>query len=306
MVTAKQATLDVLCIGQAAFDLVMTVDRHPGPDEKCTASGLMTCGGGPAANAAVAVARLRGRSAFAGYIGNDLYGDQHLQELAREGVDTRFVVRGSQSTPLSVILVKPDGQRTVVNHKGRVPLLASNGFDLEKCSPRTILFDGHQHQLSLHLAETARRMHIPTILDAGSVHEGTINLLPRTDYLVASSRFATDFTREANYHVALDVLSNHSPVVVITLGEKGLIWKSGRRASEMPAFRIEARDTTGAGDTFHGVFALALARGRQLVDALRYASAAAALCCTRLGARPGIPTGKELTDFLKRAGRIRE
>jgi len=295
--TSDKIELDVLCIGQAAFDVIMTVDHHPGPDEKCFASGLLSVGGGPAANASVAVARLGGSSALAGYLGLDIYGEQHLQELLREGVDTRWIVRNSNPTPLSVVLVKPNGERTVLNHKDRTPVLMPSDLDLANCHPQVILFDGHQPWISIDIAQSARRDHIPTILDAGSVHEGTLKLLPHTDFLVASSKFAQELSGKTDPGEALDALCKHCPCVVITMGEKGCVWKSGARKGSIPAFKVKVLDTTGAGDTFHGAFAISIARGQNLLAALEYASAAAALCCQKLGARPGIPSEVELRRF---------
>jgi len=300
--SSAQSAIDVLCVGLATFDLIMSVDHHPAADEKCFASGLTACGGGPAANAAVAVARLDGTSAFAGYLGKDLYGNQHLRELTATGVDTQWIVRRSQPTPLSVILVKPNGDRTVVSHKALTPCLMPKDQDLTSCRPRAMLFDGHQPLVSLELVETARRRKIPTILDAGSVHEGTLELIPFTDYLVASMKFAQDFSAGLDLRAALELLGSRSPFVAITLGAEGLVWKHGAEEGKIPSFQVTAVDTTGAGDTFHGAFALAIARGRRFAEALRYASAAAALCCTRLGARPGIPTRNELDAFAEARG----
>jgi sulfofructose kinase len=186
--------IDVLCVGHAAFDLTMAVGHHPGADEKCSAASLLSCGGGPAANAAVTVSRLGGRSAFAGYLGNDLYGRLHYEELQQEGVALEWVVRGDAPTPLSVVLVKPDGLRAVVNHKADTPALPASAVDFSGCAPRAILFDGHEPELSLKLAATARARGVPVLLDAGSVHEGTRAVLAHTDFLVASARFARDFT----------------------------------------------------------------------------------------------------------------
>lgn len=292
-------TIDVLCVGMATYDIVMTVDHHPGPDEKCFATGLLGCGGGPASNAAVTVSRLGGKSAFIGYLARDIYGERHIEELLSEGVETRWIVRSTQPTPISVILVKPNGDRTVVSFKSATPSLETADIDLANCNPSAILFDGHQQLISEGLAEFARNKKIVTILDAGSVHQGTIELLPFTDYLVASAGFAREFTGEANPCAALKVLSRQVPVAVITLGENGLVWKSGSAEGEMAALSVEPIDTTGAGDTFHGAFSLAIAQGREFSEALKFASAAAALCCTKLGARPGIPTKRELNDFLE-------
>lgn len=302
--SASKLAIDVVCVGHAAFDLTMEVDHHPGPDEKCSASSIITSGGGPAANAAVTVSRLGGRSAFAGYLGNDLYGCQHYEEFQTEGVILDWVVRGPCPTSLSIILVKPDGQRTVVNHKKQTPPLRNDQVDFSRCHPRVVLFDGHEPEISIPLAKTARAGNIPTILDAGSVHHGTIGLLPYTDYLVTSAKFARDFTGKEDPQQALDILSKRAPCVAITVGLKGVLWMSGERRGALPAFAVNVADTTGAGDTFHGALALAIAQGESLAAAMHYASAAAAICCTRVGARPGIPTRGELESFLESGQRF--
>jgi sulfofructose kinase len=290
--------VDVLCLGFASFDLTMMVEHHPGPDEKCFATALVKCGGGPAANAAVVVARLGGTSAFAGYLGSDAYGEEHFSELVREGVRTELIVRGTFATPLSLILVKPGGERTVVSHRTMTPPLESEQLGLELCSARAILFDGHEPLISPALARSARGRGATTVLDAGSVHKGTVELSPLVDHLVASEKFARDFTGERNMQLALDVLQRVAPSVVITLGEKGLIWKTADTSGSLPACLIDALDTTGAGDTFHGAFALEIARGSAFGSALGFARAAAALSCKKLGARPGIPVRREVESFL--------
>lgn len=292
-------TLDVLCVGHASYDLIMTVDRHPGPDEKCSATGLVKSGGGPAANAAVAVARLGGSAAFAGYLGEDLYGCKHLKELEREGVRTDLIALGKHPTPLSFILVKPNGNRTVVNFKTATPPLNVDQINFACCSPTAILFDGHEPWISKPLVEAARNRGAITVLDAGSVHRGTLALLPLVDYLVASERFALDFTREQDPERAFRTLKQNSRSVVVTLGRRGLKWKDGHNEGVLPAFSVDAVDTTGAGDTFHGAFALEIARGASFASALVFASAAAALSCRRLGARLSIPTREDVQGLLR-------
>ena len=139
-----KTNVDVLCVGHACYDLVFGVDHHPDADEKTFAEKLISCGGGPAANAAVTVSRLGLKSAFAGYLGSDFFGQQHLEEFGRAEVNTDLIVRGNSPTPLSAILVKPDGRRTVVNYKGATAALAADSIDFSKCRPRVILFDGHE------------------------------------------------------------------------------------------------------------------------------------------------------------------
>jgi sulfofructose kinase len=299
MLIHSRFSVDVLCVGHASYDLIMTVDRHPGPDEKCSATSLVESGGGPAANAAVTVARLGGSAAFAGYLGEDLHGCEHLKELKREGVRTDLIVRGKHPTPLSFILVKPNGNRTVVNSKTGTPPLHVDQIDFACCAPTTILFDGHEPTISKPLAEAARNRGVITVLDAGSVHRGTLELLPLVDYLVASERFALDFTREQDPERAFRALKDEVRSAVVTFGERGLKWKDGRTEGSLPAFSVEAVDTTGAGDTFHGAFALEIARGTGFVGALIFASAAAAMSCKSLGARLSIPTREEVLGLLR-------
>lgn len=292
--------VDVLCVGHACWDITLMVDHHPKADEKCRADDLVNCGGGPAANAAVAVARLGGTSALVGYLGRDAYGEQHWQELIKEGVRTDFLVSGEHPTALSVILVKPDGERTVVNYKASTPPLDSTQVDFSSCRSRVILFDGHEPLLSAPMLRWAKKWNCATVLDAGSVHPGTLELAPQVDHLVASEKFSRDFTGKERPERALLALSEISPTVVITLGKDGLLWKRGQDQGALPAFPVKATDTTGAGDVFHGAYALCIARGMEFFSTLEYASAAAALSCTQAAARPGIPTHSLVTELLKK------
>lgn len=290
--------IDVLCVGHACYDLVFSIPHHPAEDEKIFANGLQACGGGPAANAAVTVSRLGFKSAFAGYLGRDLYGDKHYQEFIDYGVDTRLVVRGDSPTPLSAILVKPDGKRALINYKGATQPLQEGQIDFSSVKARAVLFDGHEPQLSLSLAKQARDESIPTVLDAGSLHEGTLALMTQVDYLACSEKFARQIAGAPE--TALTQLAEIAPAVIITLGEKGLIWRRNREQGTLPAFKVTATDTTGAGDAFHGALAAAVAADMAWQDSLRYASAAGALCCTKTGARLGLPTLHEQNALLGR------
>jgi sulfofructose kinase len=281
-------TVDVLCVGHAAYDLVYSVQHHPGEDEKIFADAFVHCGGGPAANAAVMAARLGLTSAFAGYLGNDLYGGLHYQELIDNSVAIACVVRGASPTPVSLVLVKPDGKRALINYKGETRVLPEGTVDFSSIKAKTILFDGHEPLISVPLAKWAQAQGIATVLDAGSVHEGTLALMDKVDYLVCSEKFAVQWAGDEN--TALRRMQGLSPNVVITLGERGVIWQQGETRGALPAFSVNVVDTTGAGDAFHGAFAAALALGMSWDDTLRYASAAGALCCTKAGARFGLPS----------------
>ena len=290
--------VDVLCVGTSAYDLTFGVEAHPQPDEKLFATSFVGCGGGPAANAAVTVARLGGTAVFAGYLGNDMFGQLHLEELKAEGVLTDWIVRGENPTPVSAIIAKPDGQRALIAYQAETRRLPADSIDFSRIEPKVILFDGHEPELSLPLATWAREKQIPTVLDAGSLHVGTEQLAERVDYLLVSEKFAQQFTREQNEQLALGKLNEVAPFVAITLGERGLIWKNKQAEGFLPAFTVNAIDTTGAGDTFHGAFAWCLAQKMAWQEGLRFASAAAALCCTKQGARHGIPNREAVERLI--------
>ncbi len=295
----EEACVDVLCVGHATYDLTFSVKEHPLPDEKVTALRFIGCGGGPAANAAVTVSRLGFQAAFCGYIGNDMYGEMHYSELVDEGVYLDLVVRGESPIPLSFILVKPDGKRSLVNYRGDTKPIPQHDIDISSLKTKAILFDGHEPLISPPIVELAKSRGIITILDAGSVHKGTKALITEVDYLVCSEKFAFQFTGGKEYSQALSILGETVLNVVITLGGEGLIWKSSQDTGFLAAYSIKAIDTTGAGDVFHGAFAACLAEGKDWLSTLQYANAAAALSCTKVGARRSVPNNFEVEDFLR-------
>lgn len=290
--------VDLLCIGHACYDLIFTVDHHPAADEKARASTFTSCGGGNAANAAITAARLGASVAFAGYLGADIYGDQHLAELHAAGVDTRLVVRGPDATPISAIFVKPDGARSIVNHRGDTNRLGAGDVPFESVQPKVMLFDGHQPVLAQAMADWAHEQGIVSVLDAESVNPGTVDLLRRCSIVAASEHFARAFSGADSARAGMAQLAQAAPCVIVTLGERGLIWQRGEETGSLPAFAVNVVDTTGAGDAFHGALAAGLAQAMAWLDLLRFASAAGALCCTKHGARLGIPSAQEVAELL--------
>ncbi len=290
-------SIDVLCAGMASYDLIFRVDRPLNEDDKSAASSLTQSGGGPAASASIAVSRLGLASAFAGYLGRDPFGDYLLNDFLEANVNLDLLVRDSAPTSISAVFVTPRGKRSLVNYRAPKPIPAQ-ALDFSKLRAKVILFDGHEPEISIPLLEYADRWNAKTVLDAGSVHEGTRQLAPCVDYLIASQKFALDFSGEKQIDAALEALTQHAPSVVVTVGERGLYWYHENRSGHLPAFRVDAVDTTGAGDAFHGAFAACLAREWDWEKTLLFSSAAAAISCTQLGGRPGLPTLREVRSFL--------
>ena len=298
MQVKQSVTIDVLCVGAGTYDLVYSVDHHPEPDEKIRATSFIGCGGGPAANGAVTVARFGLKSAFVGYLGYDIFGEAHFAELQQAGVLTDYVARGDYSSALSVVIVKPDGSRALVNYRKAESFLAAGSVDFSTIGAKVILFDGHEPHISPDLARVARQRNIVTVLDAGSIHSGTEELASLVDYLVCSEKFGLGFSGEKTEDKAVEKLSSYAPNVIITVGNRGLVWKNQEGSGRQEPYTVKSVDTTGAGDVFHGVLAACLAQEKNWFDSLRYASAAGALCCTKTGARLGIPTKQEIEEFL--------
>ncbi|EIQ00119.1 sugar kinase, ribokinase [Opitutaceae bacterium TAV1] len=291
--------IDVLCAGFACMDFSLTVPRHPAADEKLRAGSLGITGGGPAANAAVQVARLGGRTAFAGCVGHDLSGEQLRRAFADEGVGTSALVATLPQTPLAVILVKPDGRRSVVSHR-------ETGACPEPPFPpaRVVLIDGHRPEWTAGLAAHARACPAPLVLDAGSLNDATRDAARVADHVVASEAFACAALDgappdEAGLEKLAARLSRPDATWVVTLGARGLVWRHEGKAGRLPAFRVRVADTNGAGDAFHGGYAFALACGLPFVEMLRFASATAALACTRPGGWPSLPRAEEVERCLR-------
>ncbi len=289
-------SLDLLCIGHASYDQVFSIAYHPSRDEKMLADNLLSCGGGPAANAAVTAAKLGFKAGFCGYLGHDSYGDSHLSELEAHGINTQLIHRGDSPTPLSVVLVKPNGDRALINYKGNTQALAADSVDFSSVKTKTLLLDGHEAKLSLSALQQTHLKAVPSVLDAGSLHDGTLSLMSQVDYLVCSEKFAIQFA--GNPQSALSQLAAVAPWVVITLGAQGLIWQHGQETGNLDAPNIQAVDTTGAGDAFHGAFTAGVAANMAWQDLLYYASAAGAFCCTQLGARTSLPNREQHQQLL--------
>jgi sulfofructose kinase len=290
--------LDVLCVGYACVDLNFETSHHPGPDEKLRASSMHVCGGGPAANAAMAIQRLGGSAGFIGYLGSDALGESHYREFHAAGVDTAHIVRGAAPTPIAAVTIKPNGDRSVVDYRSTSNLIES-GPALASIKPRCLLTDGHQPLLATTLLDEARRAGIPSILDAGSLHDGTRMLYPKVDYLITSEKFSRELTDETDPRQALAALDGVAPFIAITCGAEGVYWQDESGQHHMPAFAIDPIDTTGAGDAFHGAFALGLAQSLPLRENLRRASACGALTCLKQGARSALPKREQVERLLR-------
>ena len=268
---------DVLCIGGACMDHYYFSEKHPKPDEKVRASSKMNAGGGPACNGAYASAVTDGKTALIAGLGKDAAGRQITEELSEEGVDCSACVSFDGSTSESVIIVKPNSDRAVVSYKN-TDLNITDDISVNFPDSKVSLHDGHQASLSLrHLTENPN---VISVIDAGSLHDGTKLLWDKVDWLVASRKFTRQFTGVDDNEKAFEALSERHEKVIVTLGADGVLWSVNGKKGRVSTYSVESIDSNGAGDVFHGAFALALAEGKNHQEAIAWASATAAVSTT--------------------------
>jgi sulfofructose kinase len=296
----------VICVGHSALDRVFTVDAWPQTSAKVRAKTLVEVGGGMAANAAVAVARLGGEAHFWGPVGEDSVADVMRAQLEAAGVDVRGLRRfAGLNSSTSAILIDARGERLIVSYRGTALEAPAGWLPLDQIGTAgALLADVRWPQGSIAALRAARRAGIPSVIDADTAEPATLqSLAGEADYAVFSEPGLACFSGAGDIEGGLRrALARGARLAAVTQGERGVFWVGAGRPEglqHLPAFAVPVVDTLAAGDVFHGAFALELARGKAPADALRFAAAAAAIKCTRPGGRSGSPSRDEVEKFLR-------
>jgi sulfofructose kinase len=294
----------VFCLGIATLDYVYSVETMPTRGEKYRSQDLAVVGGGCAGNASVAIARLGGRSWLATRLADDLTGDRIVADLAAEGVETGFAYRApGLRSPVSAILVDAAGERMVISYSdpampvdtGWLPTRLPDGAG-------AVLADTRWGEGALAALELARTAAVPGVLDADRKPPHP-DLVATASHVAFSAQALRELSGEDDPRLGLAKIARDAGTwLAVTLGREGVLFVEEGAIAHIPAFAVEAVDTLGAGDVWHGAFALALAEGQGARAAIRFASAAAAIKCTRFGGRAGAPTRQEVDAFLAAAG----
>ena len=311
MVRSRSNKIECVGLGLCALDYTFVVDRYPRLDEKIDTTSFSRQGGGPVPTALCTLSKFGVACAFIGKCGKDGDGKLIRDELRRFGVNSRFLILDADSrTPRAFVIVeKESGKRTVILDRSETSALSPDELNVSSIQKaRFLLIDGREPETSLTAAVLARKAGGEVILDAGSPRKKIGDILPYVDHLVASNRFSLDFTQEVDPgKAALKLAHMGFKSVVITSGHKGSIGAtSDGELFQQDVFHVDVVDTTGAGDVFHGAYVYGLVRGWELPRILEFASAAAALKCTRLGGRRGIPELEEVSALIKIAHPERE
>lgn len=300
----------VVVVGSANMDMVVRAPRIPRPGETVVGSQFVMVPGGKGANQAVAAARLGAHVTFVARVGNDLFGDHNLEGYQHEGIDCRFIVR-DEETPSGVALIAVDaeGQNAIVVAPGANMRLTPE--DVERAEEAIAKADVVLAQLEVPIpavtrtAELAHRHGKRMILNPAPAPQQPLpaELLRHVDILTPNETEAQalcnapDYASPESMGQALRALG--VPVIIITLGEEGVLLQDAGGAQRMPAYPVQAIDTTAAGDAFAGALAVALAEGKGVEAAVQFAQRVAALSVTRLGAQPSLPYRAEVEEFPK-------
>lgn len=296
---------DVIGLGGVALDRIVRTQHPPIPGRKLRVERWITQAGGRAATAVVTVARLGYRARFLGGVGDDMEGRECLSRLGREGIPTDGVaIRAGGFTQRAFILVdRRSGERTILWSRGDEVMLAPEEIDPSAVASGRILHtDAQAPRAAAAAARIAMEAGMPVLADIESVRDGLEELLPRVDFLLASEEFPESATGSPDLDAAMRILEDRTGGggIVVTLGSGGAAaWTDGRM-ERFPAYAIDPVDTTGAGDVFHGAFAVACLRGLDLRDAIDFSNAVAAMKCLALGAQDGIPRCLEEVEAFRR------
>jgi sugar/nucleoside kinase (ribokinase family) len=293
----------VLCAGIAVQDLVMRVPAMPVPGGKAMADHFITVVGGCALNAALAVARLGGRTHYAGPLGDasDDASNWLVAALRDESVGIEGVVRvAGAKCPVSIILIDAAGERMIATYRDdRVEAARVADPDRLVAGVDLMLADNRYPGFVRPLCEAARRRGLPVVLDADRPTTEDDPLFAIATHLVFSGECLRETTVQNDLAAGLMRIAARTPAfLAVSDGPGAVRYIAGGAVRELPVFKVEAVDTLAAGDVFHAGFALALAEGRDEVAALRFGAAAAALKCTRFGGSLGAPQRAEVEAFL--------
>ncbi|MBE9503563.1 MAG: sugar kinase [Proteobacteria bacterium] len=294
--------MNVVGVGQCAWDYLTISNNYPEENSKQELKSWDEQGGGPVATALVALARLDVKCRFYGITGDDDAGNKIRDSLVHQGIDVSSlrVREGSFSQSAFIIIGEKDGKRTIFWRRPTGNELTQKELGEDFLTGSCfLLLDGLMKDVSFFAAQTAKRLNIPVMLDAGRLREGMIELARNCDYIVGSEKFAVDLGWRDNRDEFKNTLKNlglgHT---TITLGERGSFTFLKDEIIHVPAFNVKTVDTTGAGDVFHGGYIYGILKGWPIKKTLLFASAMAALKCLKIGGRAGIPSLEEVSLFL--------
>ena len=295
----------VVGVGNVAYDNLCIIEDYPKEDSSTHILNIVNQGGGCVGSAMVCTSRLGESTSFIGNLGDDEAGRYIINDFIKEGVDISGIttIEGGRSS-LGYVMIDPNkGTRTKFPYKDTLPDIEWTDDKVKQIQNAKILhIDGTQYNNCLEAALIAKEAGITISLDGCSKKEDNslnVKLASLSDILIMNAAYPFYTSGLDNFEEAMYFFQDLGPKVIIsTQGEKGCVALINGELKTFPAYKVNAIDTTGAGDAFHGAFVAATLKGYSLEEAIRYSSAVSACKCRQIGGRAGLPTHNEVLAFM--------
>ena len=299
-------SIDIVGVGLNATDTLIPLSRFPGSGSKVEFRSASVLPGGQVASAMVACQTWGLRARYVGKLGDDDAAKLHRAEFSRVGVDAKLLTAPGCASQQAFILVEDSGERTVLwKRDDRLTLRPEDVRKEWILDARAVHLDGHDTVAAITVAGWAREAGIPVVADLDDLYPGVEGLIEKVDYLIVSRDIPERLTGHADLSESLPLVQERfgCTLTAATLGRDGVLAWDGRDLCYRPAWRVSAIDTTGAGDIFHAGFIYGFLQKWELERTLDFACAAAALNCTRTGARGGIRPVEEIEGLMAKGTR---
>ncbi|WP_046228266.1 ribokinase [Paenibacillus dauci] len=293
------AKAKICVIGSCSMDLVVTSSRRPGAGETVLGDSFKTVPGGKGANQAVAAARLGADVTMIGRVGDDHLGTAILQNFKDNHVNTNYVepVTDMESGTAHIILAEGDNSIIVVKAANDhvTPEYVSKAIEVIQNSNMVMIQQEIPEETVAYVSEICAKANVPLLLNPAPARHVSEAVIKNISYITPNEHEASIVFEGMTLEQALRQYPN---ILFVTEGSNGVRYYDGQQEVVVPTYKVEAIDTTGAGDTFNAAFGVALAEGQSLQDALRFGNRAASLSVTKFGAQGGMPTRQEVEEQL--------
>lgn len=299
--------MKILSLGHLTYDLTMSVDSYPKENTKVNVYEKNEGVGGSAAVASLLLSKWNEEVYLAGKVGDDNYGHFIKKELALKGINTNFVQMNKEyKTSNNINIINNEsGAKTIFAYDSKDGQMKDVEIDF---IPDIILIDGYEYEMSKAILKSFNKS--ISILNAGKETPEILELMKKVDYIICSKEFAESVSMMKfdydNKHTFVEIYQTLEKQIkgklIITLEEKGCMYRDENKIKLMPSIKVKEKDTTGAGDIFHGAFAYALANNFDLEKALKYSNIAGCLSVTKMGTGDATPTLKEVEDVYAEIG----
>lgn len=294
--------MKAICVGHSTYDTTLPMDAYPIENFKYRIENHIECGGGPASNGAYLLAKWGIETTICSVIGDDYYGDRIIDEFKKIGANTKYLEKrkNHQTSSSFIIANMSNGLRTIITSK-KDPIKKLDNIITDKAD--LILIDGEHPGTALEVLNN--NPDALSVIDAGRLTEDTLKLGKKVKYLVCSKEFAERFSKKkidiSNLNSLIEVYNElkiyFQNTVIITLEAAGSFTQIDGQYKIIPSIKVTAKDSTGAGDIFHGAITYFLGNGYPLEKAIHYASITSAISVTKIGSRFSIPKLEEVLNY---------